>query len=761
MTESSPPQLGLDFVARVLASLEEKSAPAVQTAPPDTGPDEGLVPFLQAAAVLVSFDPDTLRPAGGGEADPEMGRGLLDYSKLVLDEQRQTRWTLRYEERRRVLQELASRPGGFEKALEANREQSSGDGDALQRTFRDALLGHLPLAEKQDREQLAATIRLHDWVHGIVKLEPLSAYRQRFELLNLLEPFRHLTGRRVDGKWVDYFRGRESELAQLRRYAGVVSHGLFEQIGNAIPRLLPIRSLREAPPLLIHGPGGMGKSTLLARFLLQHAEALATERFPFVYLDFDRPGISAQEPITLLCEAARQLAVQYPAHEPARADPGKIESFEDFQRHWQLEVARGAQPREPAVTRDSARDASRRRHRLQEALDDFARVYHRLAVSGKPLLIVLDTFEEVQYRSRDQAKQVYELLEDLQRRIPFLRAVLAGRAPITEFPTHPLELGELDPLAARGFLENQGVSDPEVAEVVAEHVGGNPLSLRLAADLLQREGTLEELEQELTPGRRLLLFRERFKETEVQGRLFRRILGHIHDPSVRRLAHPGMVLRRVTPELIRYVLAEPCGVAVPDDTRAQQLFDELAKEVSLVTPTADGVLQPRADVRQAMLELIRTSEPEKVVQIHQAAVEFYQDRPGAIARTEEIYHRLAMGESPRSVDLRWTPEVEANLARSVGELPPRSQAYLAAKAGIDLNDEVWRVADLEDWEHNAARRARDLIGMGRADEALDVLRQRTERSADSPIFGLESIAGEQSAIDRKADGVRPRRKRSR
>ena len=51
------------------------------------------------------------------------------------------------------------------------------------------------------------------------------------------------------------------------------------------------------------------------------------------------------------------------------------------------------------------------------------------------------------------------------------------------------------------------------------------------------------------------------------------------------MAHPGLVLRRVTPDLILKVLAQPCGIEVPDEETARELFDELAREVSLVTKT--------------------------------------------------------------------------------------------------------------------------------------------------------------------------------
>ena len=64
--------------------------------------------------------------------------------------------------------------------------------------------------------------------------------------------------------------------------------------------------VETARVVAVCGPGGMGKSTLVARYLLD------TPDQPFVYLDCDRPGLSAEEPITLLAEAVRQLGLQFP-----------------------------------------------------------------------------------------------------------------------------------------------------------------------------------------------------------------------------------------------------------------------------------------------------------------------------------------------------------------------------------------------------------------------------------------------------------------
>jgi hypothetical protein len=69
-----------------------------------------------------------------------------------------------------------------------------------------------------------------------------------------------------------------------------------------------------------------------------------------------------------------------------------------------------------------------------------------------PFLLVLDTFEEVQYRSADVVRELGSFLSELQSAIPRLRTVIAGRAPIGDFETEELELGALDDAAAVGYL---------------------------------------------------------------------------------------------------------------------------------------------------------------------------------------------------------------------------------------------------------------------------------------------------------------------
>src|SRR5439155_10728341 len=99
----------------------------------------------------------------------------------------------------------------------------------------------------------------------------------------LLAPFKHLTR--------GFFAGREKELADLTEYCEAGS----------------------GAPLFIHGPGGMGKSALLARFVLLNTErdpANPDSWRPFVYIDFDRPEIDATNLAGVLLAMVRQLGSQ-------------------------------------------------------------------------------------------------------------------------------------------------------------------------------------------------------------------------------------------------------------------------------------------------------------------------------------------------------------------------------------------------------------------------------------------------------------------
>src|SRR5438876_614900 len=52
---------------------------------------------------------------------------------------------------------------------------------------------------------------------------------------------------------------------------------------------------------------------LLSKFILDHAQLSGRDKLPYICINFDSPTVRAGDPKTVLMEAVRQLAIQYPA----------------------------------------------------------------------------------------------------------------------------------------------------------------------------------------------------------------------------------------------------------------------------------------------------------------------------------------------------------------------------------------------------------------------------------------------------------------
>ncbi|MFD5828640.1 hypothetical protein [Lentzea sp. NPDC060358] len=91
------------------------------------------------------------------------------------------------------------------------------------------------------------------------------------------------------------------------------------------------------------------------------------------------------------------------------------------------------------------------------------------------------------------------------------------------------------------------------------------------------------------------------------------------------------------------MLAEPCGVEVPDYEIALALFEGLAREAVLVD---EHTIVHRKDVRQLMLRRLSEDSRERVNAIHRAAVDL-QLCPACLVRSKTC-HRGRGGTSPPS-----------------------------------------------------------------------------------------------------------------
>jgi cellulose synthase operon protein C len=671
-------------------------------------------PYLKAAAVLTSYDPETIRPVGGASPEElkQSFQELISRSTVTYNRHAEAVWSLRGDIRRGVLHSLKDRRA-MAACLKANpRRPKTG----LQKMFERYLRDEAPAVSELSSYQLSHTLQVVDWLGGILPgLPEREALRDRMEWDALLAPFRFL----VD----EHFSGRKEELRRLHDYVGVLE---TDSILSAISRTFrQVFNLKEKPPLLIYGPGGIGKSTLLAKFILNHATANKDKHIPFAYLDLDRPSLWAREPVALLAEIAQQLSVQYPeARQVFIATQNAILAELTRVARSSGVPSKGAGPTQWRVSQ-IARDGF---------LEDFGRMVTSTVGLNKPLLLVLDTFERVQFRSQDQIDDLWEFLNALQKQVPQLRTVIGGRAPmdrLRKLPVDEVPVPEFDQPSAEAYLKSHKISDPTMTRSIIQQVGRNPLSLKLAVEVIAGERN-ESAIAELVP--------KRVNERLIQGILYRRILRHISEEDVRRLAHPGLILRRITPELIQQVLAEPCGVEVPDYERAQELFDKLKREVSVVAPSEDGSLRHRQDLRQLMIRLLTADEPQRVEDIQRRAIAFYSGSDEPVSRAEEIYHRLALGEDAKSVSPLWLPGVEQYLAGPWDELSAAAQTFLAARTKFELSETVWRVADPQSGERRAARRAEEFLAKGSPEKAWEVARAYKARSPLSPLFALEGRA---------------------
>ncbi|MFE5907819.1 AAA family ATPase [Streptomyces wedmorensis] len=809
-----------EFIPRLRAELQAGQA---QRTPRIS---ESRQAYREAACLLTHFDPGRLllpgETAPSGNAEPELFddclRGGTGEHPL---------WVLKHEVREATLRgfsgpEAALRalaanlspdvvqalvPGTTERELRPRRDQFSPPpaGPAARPGSRDTearalayLAGSPPPLEGQNTTQLTDTLQAVLWlsqVPGTTGLPDPDDVQRLMERARLLQPLERLLR--------DPVHGRTAELNELRAYVGLpveephrgpVDPGRVEPDGPVAAGRPPARpegptaprdavharALAQEPPLLVHGLAGIGKSTLLAKFLL---DSLRNHRpgFPFAYVDFDRPTISINEPATLIAEIARQFGIQFPrfrdafdalARECEETVGALREEEEEMRELYGLSATRSTLGRSSSAE-FHAQSSARETELVRRVA---ALVAEAVAVPagepGPPLVISVDSFEEAQYRGSPMVGRMWAVWAALQEVYPRLRFIVSGSASVP----HPgrlaelrtMELRELEPEAAVELLVFNGVEDETVARALVERVGGHPLSLKLAARAAvlagDEAGAIDGLIEDL-PDRRHGLHRA-VDQMLVQGILYDRILRHIVDDEVRRLAEAALALRTITPELIQGVLAEACGIEVAGPEQARHLF-RLLSRLDLVEPAGPGAVRHRADLRAIMLCLVDRNEIQLMKAVDRCAVAYYRQLVGLEARAEEIYHRLRRGESPREVEQRWLPGVERFLTGASKDMAPRAAAFLAARLGGHIPEADLAEADQEDWEKLAAREVEDLLAQGFVDAAAVRLSERRPWTPGSRLHPLlvetlarqgrrkEARAEAEAAVDRAEDGSQP------
>jgi hypothetical protein len=731
-------------------AIDERSS-AVIAPSPDPLKDEMAWPLLVDAAIVSTFLPKSLAP----DVVPANGRRVVESVVLSLAEQtkeaRGIRWSLSRDVRQRIV-ERARQTGDLAPAL---IRTATHFGDEVSAAMRACLNGpvdpstlSLPLLEAT---RIAASMLAG--VEGLT-LPPVDDLDARIERERLLAQFDRMVG--ADGKpHANYFVGRQDELLRLRAYVGIVkSASVREAFSRAAQKL--VGTLTAWAPLAIIGIGGVGKTTLMAKFMLEHSRTPSL--FPFAYIDFDRPSVSARNRSGIIAEMALQVAAQFPQL-ASNLRQLRSEVSELGRRLERSDEATFNTPLIPYLAR------------FRGIVNEYLEKEEWPFQWARPFLLVFDTFEVVQYSGDDESglSEFVQLLSE-DGTWKRLRVVISGRKPIANFRPAPeeLELQGLDFEAAVELLMHSAagagkpISSEDAGRLVGAIAAADPNSkVNFKPQRLRVIGNLFA-DAEYSTGKEVVSSIVKDLSGTVMGGgavmrafidaiLIRRTLGNVSDVRVRALADPGLVVRMIRADVIQHVMVpgtpkpgtlssdnpdpatyEPWSVSADE---ARDIFAAFQSEITLVDQAEEGVLRHRADVREDMLPVIRFGRPRRFAALHRLAYEYFRGIADSnprdeAAAAEAVYHGLWSGAPLPEVDKYWLTQASFQARINPNEFDRGSLAdiYLRAKVGTGRQLDASEVAQLP-----------PAIAIGWLQEAVDEL--LLDRQPEVTLGAVRQVAG--------------------
>jgi hypothetical protein len=680
-------QTTLAFLERFNAARADRPARAPEPV------NELRESYLTAACVLDQFDAEWLRPAGGRSDDAPTAMELLGDEALVqVPGTEPALHTLRLEHRRQALSQLKTREA-MHRALSSNPRRIETPVQSQWEAFLET--EHVPPLMQMSYAELGACRQWVSWVDGLL-FEPalLKEVDTQWRRQSVTSGLEHLIK--------DGFIGRKSQLKTLRE--------------AAVPRGL------QKPMLFVEGVGGVGKSSLIGKFLTQ----LTTRDEPrplIAYMTLEDPSLQIEDPVRLIAEGIRQFRAQAAPSARAHlreAEASLKETF-SYRRQWYEGAAQGSLKERLTSSQDRLRHLW---ERLDEHLEHAARENSQ---SNWVAIIVLDTWELVAKRAAGAMRGFWDMVEGITRS-GWVRFVVAGRdsTGLRTRNAKRISLKALSPGDARLLLAAWETPKDAIAPLI-KRFGTNPLTLRLVASIARNARGASEL-----------LTGNAVERSLVQGFLYKRILDRLQNEDVRKLAHPGMVLRRVDLDVIQDVLAPVCLDRFIDLEHATELFNQLASERGLMSSRGGEYLTFRPELRRSVLPLLKRDRPGIVIRLHEAAIEHYLQRDSIEDRTEEAYHRLMLGSQQFAMlEERWSPEVGKSLIADMEDMPKDAVGWLSARLNLRVDRAVIVNADTGVWERDvAAKVAQALRGLSLR-EAFSLLRERDDRTNGSPLFALE------------------------
>ncbi|PZN95507.1 MAG: ATP-binding protein [Alphaproteobacteria bacterium] len=618
-----------------------------------SGPlDPDVVPYVirakRYAALSGPFEPiAALRAAAvsGAGLTTQVASALAAACDTDLDtgSPRGTRWLIRSGERRFVLdRQLTTRA----ELLAAVAERRSQDPDLPAADLLAALAGDGAFTDAAIAQALAAPTPDRPLIERIVAAldragPPAPAGARLVDARQALS--RHDRQARRRGFEARGFFGREGETAALIAW--------LEKPLVALP-------VRAA---YIAGNPGIGKSTLLEEVTGRVGDAGVAEAGNasvadangciVVRLDFDRAGLDVNDLLGLTMELARQVADRL-------GDAGK--------------PVLDARLRAASVTRGEESYGNSSRGSVPPEFA--AAIGDAVRASGRPVLLVLDTVEVLRARGEEHPERLFRWLDTLlSAGLRPLAVLAAGRgAALDSAPGRvglAVPLDGLDAPATEALLTRLEV--PAAAHAtIANLADGNPLVLRLAATVVRDHGV-----GELPQGA--------IDKDVAAAFLYRILLSRIDDPELRRLAHPGLLARRISAGFLGDVLAPALGMPRLAAGRAEALFNALAGQLWLVQrdPVARDFVIHRSDMRAILLPLLYRDQPRLCERVDAAAAAWFARQSDPRSDVDAAYHRLqlmrfrpARPAIPTAVAQQFEPAMLA-------ELPPVAQDLVAGAAG--------------------------------------------------------------------------------
>lgn len=450
-----------DSQAAGAAESISSSEQALSTADPSARSlQDDLTPILERSAVIGAFDVDQIIPEDA--SDRVRVRSALIRRSFPLDGQPGLRM-LDDNLRRRLLTSLRA-SGRLEEVIAAIPDAPQDElGGRLQHMLSTLPSGQrdfhaeTPAANAPALETLAVSHR------GPADLAQATSQQTEQDLRNTL---------RV-AEWTNQYQPEAIEALGRKIAYQAATNRLSEEADRVVGRDLlvdwlvaqlvekPVDAGGSGPPIVaIWGVGGIGKSAVLAKLCARLTDLGNTA---VIHIDFDRPGYGNADPAFLTVEYARQLGL---------TDPIIASAMQDIRARYAETL--GAQKNPDVDGLESVLLSG------DNTIAALAVAIERSTFRDRPVVVILDTFEERQRFGHRTVDDLNQWFRDLNRSVnqSRLSVLISGRVPpdanfgaLTNYTGR--EIGALTGAESITLFKRLGHADHD-AESLASLCDGNP-----------------------------------------------------------------------------------------------------------------------------------------------------------------------------------------------------------------------------------------------------------------------------------------------